>query len=148
VHEQTLREYFEGRIGADNLAVDVRGSTEITGIVYVQRIVDMEDEFRVHRPHLLKLCDAVIAGEFPSDLLAEIGFALMASDKFVWDSDDDELVAAVIADWASPEVNFPLTLENIKRFRGWLLHEESYPRKPELKATESERVISFRKKNG
>jgi hypothetical protein len=76
------------------------------------------------------LCDAVIHGDLPADSLHTIGFALMASDRFQWDGDKDEVLADVIADWSCPEINYSLTVENVQRFRGWLTRAEPYPAKP------------------
>lgn len=35
----------------------------------------------------------------------------------------------VIHDWSCPEINYPLTLENVQRFKNWLLEKELYPSK-------------------
>ena len=42
-----------------------------------------------------------------------------------------ELLSNVTHDWSAPEVNFPLTLENVNRFRAWFIGAEPYPAKPE-----------------
>jgi hypothetical protein len=72
----------------------------------------------------------VIVGDLPADALHTIGFALEASDRFQWDGDEDEVLANVIADWSCPEINYPLTVENVHRFRAWLTRTEPYPAKP------------------
>ena len=100
----------------------------------VVSIEDMEDEFTVTAAMLVRLCDVVLQGELEPDALHSIGFALMASDAFCWDGDEDDVLANVIGDWSCPEVNYPLTLENVKRFRSWLTRSEAYPQKPTLKA--------------
>jgi hypothetical protein len=107
----------------------------------------MGAEFNVTRPMLVSLTDAVLAGLLPPDALATIGFALEASDKFVWDGDSDELVASVIADWSCPEVNYPLTLENIARFRAWLTGDEPYPERPTTATKDGGRLVSVREKS-
>src|SRR6266700_942529 len=84
------------------------------------RIEDMDESFTVTRPMLIAVCDAVVAGSLPPQELRTIGFALESSDKFEWDGDADELVADVIADWSCPEINYPLTVENVARFRAYL----------------------------
>jgi hypothetical protein len=101
----------------------------------ITSIEDMDDDFAVTSEMAIRLCDAVLAGELPASALQTIGFALMASDKFQWDADEDEVLASVIADWSCPEINYPLTLENVQRFRAWLMRAEHYPPKP--KATSS-----------
>jgi hypothetical protein len=90
---------------------------------------------------LVSLCDSVLSGEFPPQGLSTVGFTLVASDKFVWDAED--VVDGVIHDWSCPEINYPLTLDNVHRFKNWLLQVEPYPAKPPLKsALRDERLIS------
>jgi len=110
-------------------------------------IEDMGTEFSVTRPMLVSLTDAVLAGALPPDALATIGFALEASDKFVWDGDSDELVASVIADWSCPEINYPLTLENVAKFRAWLTGGEPYPERPSTATKDGGRLVSVREKS-
>jgi hypothetical protein len=54
----------------------------------------------------------------------------MSSEKFQWNGDEDDVLASVIADWSCPEINYPLTVENVQRFRAWLTRVEEYPPKP------------------
>jgi hypothetical protein len=130
MHEEALAAFFKGTISATELARDVDGSTKRVGeIGFAIEIEDMKDELGVTSEMAIALCDAVIGGELPADALETIGFALMASDKFFWDSDEDEVLAEVIPDWSAPEVNYPLTLENVKKFRAWLSRAEPYPTK-------------------
>jgi hypothetical protein len=80
---------------------------------------------------LVRLCDAVLAGELPGSDLEPIAFAVIASDQLQW-GDDDELVGRVLYDWASPEINWELTPENVRMFRSWLTGEEQPPPTPEV----------------
>jgi len=131
MREQVLKQFFEGRVSAAELATDIRSSKKNVGDkVTLVCIEDMDGRFSVTRSMLVSLCDAVLAGSLPPEGLRTIGFALEASDNFDWDSEEDELVANVIADWSCPEVNYSLTLENVRRFRAWLLEQEPYPEKP------------------
>lgn len=127
--EQVLRDFFVGTISGKDLAASVRGSvshpSENVSLVHID---DMRGEFTVTREMAVKLCDSVLIGGLPACDLETIGFALMASDHFGWDEDD--LLANVIGDWSCPEINYPLTLDNIARFRQWLLEVEPYPEKP------------------
>jgi len=105
-------------------------------------IEDMETDFEVTRPMLVSLCDAVLSGQLPAEELSTIGFALAASDRFSWDRED--LVGAVIYDWSCPEISYPLTRDNVERFRNWLLELEPYPPRPFslAPANEEGRLIS------
>jgi hypothetical protein len=51
-----------------------------------------------------------------------VGFLLIGSDEFEYDGDteDGARVAEVAADWSAPEINWPLTLENVREWRSFL----------------------------
>lgn len=124
--EAILARFFEGRITAATLAGDLNGSeTHVTDTASTVEIEDMPEDFVVSREMALRLCDAVIDGELSPDSLSSVGFALMASDKFVWDGED--VLGDVIADWAAPEINYDLNIENVRKFRSWLQGTEGYP---------------------
>ncbi|HVZ16845.1 MAG TPA: hypothetical protein VG897_07000 [Terriglobales bacterium] len=145
MREEVLKQFFEGKVNAAELAADVSGSTtNVGGVVSYQRVEEMDSEFRVDRTMLIALCDAVLAGGLSPELLHEIGFALVSSDRFVWDADDDELVSDTISDWSAPEVNYPLTIENIRRCKAWLNNEEHYPVKKVGLSKGLDRIISIR----
>ncbi len=145
MREEILKQFFQGEATASDLAKDVAGSTKrLNSIASRVDIEDMETEFCVTRPMLSSLVDAVLNGSLPPDALGTVGFTLMASDKFVWDGDADDLLANVIADWSCPEVNYPLSLEYVAKFRAWLAGEEQYPVRPTESATHSGRLISVR----
>lgn len=147
MREETLKRFFQGEATASDLAKDVAGSAKRLGSIASRvDIEDMEAEFCVTRPMLGALVEAVLAGSLPPDALGTIGFALEASDKFVWDGDADDLLANVIADWSCPEVNYPLTLENVAKFRAWLAGAEQYPIRLGDGATHGGRLISSRQK--
>ena len=145
MREQTLAEFFKGTNSAGELARGVEGSIKRVGeIGFAIEIEDMEGELAVTSQMAIALCDAVLAGELPPEALETIGFALAASDKFVWDADEDEVLAEVIYDWSAPEVNVPLTLENVRRFRAWLSRAEPYPAKPAT--AHGGKIISIKEK--
>jgi hypothetical protein len=142
MREIVLRDFFLGSVTASVLARDVAGSKKKVGAVeWVVEIEDMEGQFEVTRLMLVSLCDAVLSGQFPPEELSTIGFALAASDHFSWDGED--LIGDVIYDWSSPEINYPPTLDSVRRFRNWLLELEPYPSRPSFKSpTKDERLIS------
>ena len=134
MRETVLRDFFEDKATATELARDVSGSiTQKSQRLSTVSIEDMDKEFTVTSAMLVRLCDVVVQGELEPDALNAIGFALMASDAFCWDGDEDDVLANVIGDWSCPEVNYPLTVENVKRFRAWLARTEPYPPKPPLR---------------
>src|SRR5580700_11118686 len=128
MRETVLRDFFLGRTTALELGGDVLGSTKKVGrISFEIEIEDMEDEFVVTREMLVSLCDTVLSGHLPPHDLAAIGFALLASGRFIWDAED--VMGDIIHDWSCPEINYPLTLDNVQRFKNWLLELEPYPAK-------------------
>jgi len=146
MREIVLRDFFLGLATPVDLAQDVRASTKKLGpISFVVEIEDMEREFSVTREMLVSLCDAVLSGQLPAQELSAIGFALASSETFAWDTED--VVDDVIHYWSCPEINYPLTLENVHCFRQWLLHPETHPTRPTVtRRTEGERVISITQK--
>src|SRR5713101_131026 len=146
MREIILRDFFLGRTTPEALAKDVLGSVKQIGpIKFSVEIEDMDEEFSVTREMLVSLCDAVLSGQFPAHEFSTIGFALEASDRFTWDGED--LTSKVVDDWACPEVNYPLTLENVQRFKNWLLESDPYPAKPAHKpSSKDERLIVAREK--
>jgi hypothetical protein len=49
----------------------------------------MDTDFVATTNIAVRLCDAALNGELMSGALQTIGFALMASDKFHWNADED-----------------------------------------------------------
>jgi hypothetical protein len=90
-------------------------------------IDDLDREFMVTRPMAIALCDSVLRQELKPDDLRLIGFALVTSDKLKWDWDNDDVLGEVLHDWACPEVNIPLSMENVLLFKSWLRREAEYP---------------------
>jgi hypothetical protein len=120
MREAALAEFFLDRLPAAALAQNAVGATrQLSGIRWVNEIEDMSGGFLVTRGMAIALCDAVLSGDLPAEDLATVGFMLVSSDHFYWAEDDDE-PAATFYDWASPEINYALTIENIRMFRARL----------------------------
>jgi hypothetical protein len=148
MREQILRQFFEGKTSATELARDIAGSTkQRSATVKITSVEGMDEDFTVTSSMAVRLCDAVLTGDLPPQALETIGFGLEASDKFHWDGDEDDVLASVIADWSCPEVNYPLTIENVRRFRAWLMGAEVYPNKPEASnLSTADNIISMTEK--
>lgn len=124
MHESILKDYFLGVIDESRLSEDLEGSVVRTSVDVITHYVNpMGSDFRVDSPHLIKLCDAVLSGRLKAGHLELIGYCLVASEHFFWeeDSTSGELVAETAYDWSSPEINYPLTLRNIEKFRERLI---------------------------
>jgi hypothetical protein len=133
LRESTLRAFFCDEISTSQLAAEVAGCVEqidsIRQNVHIRR--NLAAEFPLTRECLLKLCGAALEGELPPAALSTIAFTLVATDRFLWDADEDDVLAAVIYDWAGPpRIFYELTPENLQRCRRWLLNEERYPNPP------------------
>jgi hypothetical protein len=137
VHESILRDFFLGKVDAQVLSRDIEGSRVITSqpgtlpVVSRNHIVDMGSDFEVSRANLVAVCNAFLTGSLKAGDVEFIGYALACSDRFRWDGDQDNTLATIINDWAAPEINYPLNVENIQRCRRWLEGTEKYPDRAE-----------------
>src|SRR5438270_2046450 len=116
MHEATLRDFLTGVVTTDILRGDLVGTVEkLGGKMHRHHIVSLEGEFEVTSSQLLRLCDAVLSGDLDPAELETVGFCMIASDYFHWDSEtlDGARVAETRHDLASPEINYPLTLETV-----------------------------------
>ena len=123
-----LRDFFLGRATGSQLAADLVGTTVQTGVdTFQHRMADLDQDFTVEPAHLVRLCDAVLAGELAPERLQEVAFGMIASDHFLWDTDtpEGELVANVLYPWSAPEVNYALTPVTVAKFRHWLVSGEN-----------------------
>lgn len=117
--EVVLKNFFLGKATIDELREDLKAAVVSEGMIKKQRIMDMSGDYLVTCRDLVKLCDAILAEELAPNVLEAIGFCLIASDNFEWDHDDPDgnIVADIVNYWASPEINYPLNLKNVKMFR-------------------------------
>ena len=123
--EQTLKGYFDGTVSADTLASDLKDSQVRTGYVTTSvHVIPISDngEYPVTRQHLIKLCNDTLRGPLTMIDLNTVAFALISSDYFHWDdtTKDGEIVADTLFDWDNPEINFPLTTDNLQLWKLYL----------------------------
>jgi hypothetical protein len=124
MHESILKDYFLGLIDESRLNEDLEGSVVQTSFdVFTHYVNPMDSDFQVEPSHLVKLCDAVLSGKLNAEHLELIGYCLVASEHFFWDEDSKsgELVSETANDWSDAEINYPLTVRNIEKFRERLL---------------------------
>jgi hypothetical protein len=119
--ERKLKEYFENKLSALELATDLKDSQrkasyDVTS-VYVDQIKE-EGEFEIKKDHLVKLCDDVLSGHILPLDLNTISFALMTSRYFNWDKNtkDTELIENVIDD-SDSEPGYNLTIKNVELWK-------------------------------
>jgi hypothetical protein len=135
--EQKLREYFESNLDTGQLSLDLKGSQKKTGYDTKAVYIDTQKvgKFEIKKEHLIKLSDDTIAGKLEPADLNTIGFALMTSDFFHWDSEtqEGEIMLRVISEWDNPEIGFDINIKNIRLWRHYLLTGEYKLDKNELK---------------
>jgi hypothetical protein len=122
-----VRDFFLGKVTAPQLARNLADAFErVSKQSSRLRMQDLNEDFEVRPEHLVRLCDAVMNGSLPPPTLEAIGFGLIASDFFTWDSNTPEgwRVGQALHDWASPQVNFALTKETASKFRERLISGE------------------------
>ena len=126
MREKILKRFFRGEIGTDVLAADLDGSMVEGRNSISHHIEDFEaseEEFEIQPQHLVLICDAVLNGDIEAKYLRIIGFCIVGSDSFLYDTDTREgcLMGETVLDWSAPEANYPLTIENVSKFRERLL---------------------------
>ena len=134
VPEAMLRDFFAGLIPADRVGAAISRAVEPLANRHRRvHVLDLPpgDELVVNAAMLVRLCDAALAGGLPPSALEIIAFIIVASERLHPDP-DDERVARVLFDWMAPEVNWELTPESLRMFRGWLTGETRLPPEPDL----------------
>jgi hypothetical protein len=142
LNEEAIASCLSGELAPDVLDRQAEGAIERLDNTRVNiHVRDMSHEFVVTAEMLIRLCDAALERQISAISLSAVAFAMVASDHFDW---HDELVAEVLNDWASPEINYPLGPHNLKRFRAWLTRDEPYPERPDVSicAGGSAKIIS------
>jgi hypothetical protein len=123
--EQKLKEYFEDKLTVEQLALDLKDSQQKTSFdvtaVYIDSLT--EGKFKINKNHIIKLLDDTISEKLLAEDLNTIAFALMTSDYFYWDNEteDEAKISNVIFELDNPEIGYDLTIENLKKWKEYLL---------------------------
>ena len=118
MRETELQAFFAGTLDAEALAHAFEGFLVTEGPSQTGRpVCDLPTESPVRLADLVMICDAVLNGRMPPTLLGSIGFFLIACDNFVWNPDTAEgsRISDTVFDWSAPEINYPLTIDNVRR---------------------------------
>ena len=136
--EQALKDFFENTIDTSALASDLNESQTSTGrnskhIAVTQ--IEEEGDFQISTDHLVKLCDAVLDGHLKLVDLNTIAYSLMFSDYFDWDGNLENgcRISEVIFAWDNPEIDYDLTVDNVEKWRHYLITGENQFDPNELK---------------
>lgn len=122
-----LQAFFEGQRSGAQLASDLANVRQISdgNIVRYVLLDDLSAVFHVGAENLLRLCDAVLAGELHPDQLELVAFSLTCSDHFQWKSDDASgwRIDSALVDWFGPPVQDEMTLKSVAALRERLTGE-------------------------
>lgn len=122
--EPLLRDYFDEKISIKELIKASKASSTQKMIAYGDLVEEItEGEYLVERKHLIKCCDDVINNSIDPNFLDELSFLLIGSIYFNWNSNDN-VISEVIFEWNNPTINFPLTKNNIKEWKKYLMGEQ------------------------
>jgi hypothetical protein len=123
MYEDTLKEFFLGRIAAPRLSDEAPGSIVQDGpLVVLHHVRPIEDGFVLRAEHLIRLCDAVIGGAMEPRDLGTIAGLLIASDTFEYDAEGPVrgMVGSTLLEWSAPPEGRPLTVDEVQRTRDLL----------------------------
>ena len=125
--EIVLRQYFEGHATASEL--DMAGSASVERRsgpddvpIIDHHVEEMAVEFHVRPEHIVKLVDDVLARRIGLPALDAICFCLEATTNFSWNADSEEgsRVADAVFWLGTPEVNYPLNDDVLRKVRRYL----------------------------
>ena len=126
MRERLLAEFLDGRASAWQVREDLANAYIRTSYdVWVLNVEFADQTYVVTRRAMLRVCEAVLAGEFEPSLLEPIGDCLMMSESFQFEEADRELLADVANCWGTPEHNDPLDVPYVEAYREWLTTGES-----------------------
>jgi hypothetical protein len=81
VKESTLAAFLTGDIDAYTLAEEVRSAQrEVDPITISVTVSESESDFVVTKRMALRLCEAVLIGDLPGEVLRTISFVIISSD--------------------------------------------------------------------
>lgn len=117
---ETLKGFFEGRVGASVLAEEAKETIhDVRDEADDVLTDDLSTDFVVTAEHLEALCDAVIRDDLQAYHLEVIASVLVRSERFMWDPSTaaGALVSRVIYAWEAPEINYILSPGTVKKSR-------------------------------
>jgi hypothetical protein len=141
--ESILKKYFDNELSVEILAEDLMNSQQKTGYdttsVSVKTIEN--GEFEIEKKHLVKLCEAYLKQYITGEDLNTIGFALMFSEFFYWNTKtkSGEIISQVINDWDNEKIGYDINRKNVQLWKEYLETGNYCLDKNELK-------LKFRKK--
>lgn len=117
MRESLLKQYFEGEVSAQSLKVFLDTIIRKNELKREHNLIcDLKDDYTVKLEHLIALCNDYLNKTLDAEDISGIAFFLQGSDHFDWDNrtEDGAVIADVLDDWCTPEIDYPINPRNIK----------------------------------
>ena len=126
MNAQVLIEYLAGSLPVGELVLFLRRLRGRTHLVEKDGFFDDCHKTEVTIWNLVRICDDFLSGCLDSMSMETLAFLIVGTDALYWDSDTatGAVVADTLDDWASPDLAYPLTPENIEIIREGLVRGE------------------------
>ena len=122
--ESTLAAFLSGGTDAVRLRTGLEDVVGTDTLRSGENLVnDLAADTTIRIDHMVRLCDAYLAGDLGPEHLKAVAFFLVGSDHFTWNTDerDSAVISEVVPDWSAPEINIPFTRNAVTRYRAELL---------------------------
>jgi hypothetical protein len=81
----------------------------------------LNQEIKISRSDLIAKCDQYLNGEIQEKDFENYAWNLITEEHIDW---DDDVISDIIYQWDSPEINFPITKQNIRLWKHQLETDE------------------------
>lgn len=129
-----LRAFFDGELSGASLGEELQKSAVLESSHEDSAAVNDPGElFVVTAANLIALCNSALKGEIHPSQLETVASILISSEKFIWNlgNTSKDPVNEVIHWWDTPDINYPLTEDTVRRFRRYLRTGEKTLDEPE-----------------
>lgn len=128
MHEVVLKRFLLGEASSADLVADLvglRAPGEPPGMRLSAHyhIVGLDEPFTLKPEHVLRLVDALLEGTLTGAQVGDIIFCIEArTESWEWSDEDEsgERVANALFWLGTPEINYPLTPQNLAKIRSFL----------------------------
>ena len=116
MREEILKDYFEGKINITDLFDDVIGTKVKIGAKETSfYVTSMDDNFELNVNHIIKLLRDILKYKIEPQILETIALAIEASENMQYgEALKNDLMIKMLNEWAAPEINYELNIENVK----------------------------------
>jgi len=118
MHEESLKNYFEGNINIMDLLDDIVGTKVKVGPKETSfNIISMKSVLQLNANYILKLLRDILEHQIDPNVLEIIALAIEASENIEYGEEDckNDLMVKMLNEWSAPEINYELNSANVKR---------------------------------